>query len=107
MLRRAAPPLPDDGFSARVVTALPTTPQPAPTWPRTVFCVGGALLGVGFAFWQGVRLPDLKLGLVQFEGLAASSIQFFGDPLFAAAIVLTLASLLVAFRAELRDKLMS
>ena len=107
MLRRVTPALPDDGFSARMLAALPPAVESSGSRYRAAFCVGGALVGLGFALWRGVSLPDLKFGFSQIQALTVNSFSIFADPLFIAALGLTLLSLLVAFQAQLRDRLLS
>ena len=49
-LREALPPLTDDGFTGRVLMALPPPDQPALLTRRWVVCIGAAA-GIAFA-WQ-------------------------------------------------------
>src|SRR4051812_15601204 len=44
-----SPPLADDGFSDRVLAALP---QPPPRWRRATFITVGGAAGVVIAFWR-------------------------------------------------------
>ena len=50
-LREALPPLTDDGFTGRVLLALPPPAQPALLTRRWVVCILGAAAGIAFA-WQ-------------------------------------------------------
>jgi len=106
MLRRASPALPDNGFSARVLAALPPEAEATP-WRRIAFCVAGAAAGCGFALWQGVSWPELQADAAQFSAKLANAGSALDNPMFGAALVVTALSLLVAFRTELREKLRS
>ena len=107
LLRRAAPTLPDNGFSARVLAALPATEEQHAPWRRAVFCLVGAAAGCGLAFWRSGASPGLQSGLEQFGVNLADASLVFADPMVSAALVVTALSLLVAFRTELREKLLS
>ena len=107
LLRRAAPPLTDDGFSARVLAALPAAPEQRTSWRRSIFCLVGALAGCGFAFWRGLAASDWEAG---FERVATAFLNLgpaFADPLVGAALVVAVLSLGVAFWTELRENLRS
>ena len=106
MLRRAAPPLPDDGFSARVLAALPAPEAAAALWRRIAFCLAGAAAGYGFALWRGAAWPDLQLELEQFATALVNATSTLADPLLGAALVVTALSLLFAFQSELRERLL-
>jgi hypothetical protein len=107
LLRTAAPVLPDDGFPARVLAALPAAEAERIPWRRIAFCLVGAAAGCGFALWRGVSWPGLQSGLEQFAAALVNAGPALADPLLGAALVVTTLSLLFAFRAELREKLMS
>ena len=106
MLRSAAPNLPDDGFSTRVLAALPQAVEQRVSWRRALFCVVGAGVGVSLALWQGVSWPELQSGIERFATTLANAGPSLANPMFAAALVVTLLSLLVAFQSELREKLL-
>jgi hypothetical protein len=95
------PPLPDAGFSGRVLAALPP-PQRSQFSPRILVCLTGALAGVlvavGPAFAAGNpldRLPALDAALL------AAFLQLT-HPSTVLALGATIVSLLFAFRSELR-----
>ena len=107
MLRGAAPALPDDGFSARVLAALPAAEEQRTPWRRIAFCLGGAAAGCGVAFWRSGAGPGLQSSLEHFGVTMANACLVFTNPIVSAALVATALSLLVAFRTELREKLLS
>lgn len=107
MLRGATPPLPDAGFSTRVLAALPARAQPRVPWRRILFCLVGAAAGSGYALWRGVSGLDVETGADRLGNALANLGLSLSDPKFVAAMGVTLLSLAVAFRAELRDKLLS
>lgn len=103
-LRRSAAPLPDDGFSLRVMAALPprppaaAPPTPAPDRARMmVFLTGGvcgaivALGGMALKQGSGAVLTDSLRGLRE-------SLVVLADPRFALALGVALSSLLYVFR---------
>jgi len=51
LLRAAPPPIPDDGFTARVCAALPPREVPVPLRVRCLVLAGAALLGCAAACW--------------------------------------------------------
>jgi hypothetical protein len=62
-----AAPLPDAGFSARVIEALPRQRNRAFAWGQMAAPVAGALAGLAFALWQGARWSDLMSIAAQLE----------------------------------------
>jgi hypothetical protein len=109
MLRTAAPPLADRGFAARVLAALPPSEaEPTPiSWRRIGFGAAGAVAGCGFMLWRGVSWPDLQSQLGQFEAVLANAGPRLADPMLVTALVVTGASLVFAFRAEVRERWLS
>jgi hypothetical protein len=90
--------LPDDGFSARVLAALPPPQRdPSPVWGRITALTAGALAGLAVALWQGAHWSDLRSVATQL-GQATSPIS---DQLTDTGLVLVLAitagSLALAF----------
>src|SRR5471030_1048796 len=107
LLRRDLPALPDRGFSARVLAALPETEQPRRVWRRLVSCLIGAAAGAGFALWQGVSQPHFQSGAKQLSAALTAAGQALADPRIGAALVVALLSLLVASWNELRERLLA
>lgn len=94
----ALPVLPDDGFSRRVLTALPPPPNSV---PRTWFCLGGALIGlvvIANKAWpsgsSSARLPD-------FQATILTALTQLSVPAFGLALGITFLSLWFAFRERL------
>ena len=99
----ARPPLPDDGFTARVLGALPPAPAPAAN-RRRALVLAGTLAGAAvlWAHQDGWSLDSARLA-----DLAPACGDPFGAPAtpafaLALALVLTLASLLVVYRPRWR-----
>jgi hypothetical protein len=90
LLRESAgPPLPDDGFSARVLVSLPPRRKPR-HWFRSGFLAASALLGFAFAWMRsagnlgwGAMDNQLSAVLNAVPALLADPVEFF--------IVLTMA----------------
>lgn len=99
LLRRSQPVLPADGFSARVLAALPEkTSSPAPSRLRVVTCLVGAACGVLVAFAQGASFGGLDLAWHEMRDSLVTTSLFFGDSRLVIAFAVTVASLLFAFR---------
>jgi len=104
LLRTRPAALRDDGFSARVLAALP---PPAPTrpralWPRVVICTAGAIVG-GVVAWSQVDSWDLlQTGTTQFFSGALNSASALLDPalgtIVGIGLLVTAGSLVFAFR---------
>jgi len=60
-------PLPDNGFSARVLDALPRQQGRALRWGRIAAPIAGALAGLAFALWQGAHWSDLMSVVTQLD----------------------------------------
>ncbi len=99
LLRRDAslPPLADDGFSARVVAALP--PPRRRTWlsRRVVLCLAGALAGAAFSLRSGVEWPTTAQMLGRIGDAAFGASQFLANPVQFAIVVVVAASIAFAF----------
>ena len=93
LLRDAARPLPDDGFSRQVLAALPPRRQGIP-WRAIAYGVAGATV-----------LLALGVSLLRREGALTDLVHTLADPMFAGAAVATMFSLIVAFWADLRERL--
>ncbi|HXB01991.1 MAG TPA: hypothetical protein VNV15_04130 [Opitutaceae bacterium] len=60
-------PLPDAGFSARVLEGLPPQRDRVFLWGQITALATGALAGLAFALWQGASWSDLTSIVVQLE----------------------------------------
>jgi hypothetical protein len=97
----ALPVLPDDGFSRRVLTALPETVQRAHA-KRQLVCLGGALMGSAVA-WLGMQHPGSPPpDLTTLDTALTEAFTQLANPAVGWALALAAASLLFAFRRELR-----
>lgn len=104
LLRRHHPALPDDGFSRRVLAALPDERNPSSSRSRWIVCAIGAAVGLAVAA-GAARSPEawtaasgqLRIALSTTSGrLAETSPE---TPIgLALALVVTAASWLFAFR---------
>jgi hypothetical protein len=107
LLRNVAPPLRDEGFSSRVLAVLPPS---RPAWyltRRTVVLIAGTTAGLGFAILQGLSPSDVQSEIAHVTGAFASVNSHFSSAHVWIAVATALGSLVVAFRSELRDKLVS
>lgn len=89
------PPLPDHGFSGRVLAALPA---PKRSMQRAWFCLAGAFVGTGvaaFQLLQGGSLPALDAALLD-------SLEQLSQPATGIALGVTFVSLGYVFWPELR-----
>lgn len=60
-------PLPDAGFSARVLEGLPPQSNRSIEWGRITMLAAGALAGLAVALWQGASWSDLTSIVPQLE----------------------------------------
>lgn len=96
----AQPPLPDDGFSARVLTTLPPPKRRVPV--RLLVCVIGALAGAVV-----VAQPLLSAGhpldrLPALDNALLNTCDQLANPGFGIAVGVTLGTLLYVFWRDLR-----
>lgn len=97
LFREQAPALPDEGFSARVLAALPPpavpSASPAPErWPWFAY-FGGGLAGAGFAVSHVASSTDLGAGFSEFGRALASLAGVFAEPWLGLAFTLCAISL--------------
>lgn len=99
----ALPPLPDAGFSQRVLTALPAQPRRAGISPR-LFVIGlGAVAGMGFVAFKLLAGAPVELNLPAPEMETAALAQL-ADPKLHAALGVTVVTLAFAFWPDLRRR---
>jgi hypothetical protein len=101
MLLEGSPPLADNGFSARVMRALPPETQTFAPYARVVVCVLSALLGVVFVWAQGVSLESLTLAANRISEALTPAGASLGDSRIIFALAVTVLSLLYAFHRQL------
>lgn len=97
----ALPPLPDDGFTSRVVATLPV-PAARRFTQRTWFCVTGALVGLAVAALKIAAAPDFAVSVPAIAPDAALAMEQLADPRLLVAVAVTAASLMFAFRPKRR-----
>jgi hypothetical protein len=101
----ALPAIPDDGFSAQVMTALPPRSTPPSKATRQWFCTGGALAGIGVALAEMAGSADLPPNLATLEHELHRTLAQLATPAAGVAVVVTAASLLFVFWREIRIQL--
>lgn len=97
----ALPPLPDDGFTQRVLAVLPP-PARRQSTHRMWFCAGGALVGIIVAALGALRSDRLSDSLPALEDTIMAALAQLSVPACGLALGITLLSLWFAFRDRLR-----
>jgi len=95
------PSLPDDGFTQRVLTALPP-PARQQSARRLWFCVVGALVGIVVAALGAFSSGSLPAILPALDDTLIAALTQLSVPAFGLALGITLGSLWFAFRDRLR-----
>ncbi len=99
LLRRSATTLPDDGFSARVLAALPPPSQlAAPSDARWHVALAGGLAGTVFALGGVFLRPNLGTNLADSLVALGQSMSILADPMCLLAFGITALSLFYVFR---------
>jgi len=103
LLARVSPSLSDNGFSARVLAALPAKAA-AQTFPtRFAVCFIGALAGLALAWNKGVTPDALELAADQLRGSFTRVSPRLMDPAVLVAFAVASLSLLYAFKGDQRN----
>jgi hypothetical protein len=76
LLQQTSVPIADDGFSDRVLAALPAPPSAAPRLIPFVATATGGVIGVAYARWQGATTGELETA-----GRALAALARQGAPL--------------------------
>jgi hypothetical protein len=97
LLRRPAPLLPDNGFSPRVMAALPAPTGRGRFYLRCLVCAAGAMIGVLFVLACTPSWSDLTSSFEPMDSSIGSLIGILTDPMLALVMVVTTGSLLYAF----------
>ena len=93
----APTPLPDNGFSHRVLTSLPPRIPPARA-RRVICCVIGAAAGATFPLLAGPGLSQPTDGIAELNRAAQAVLVQFHNPTIALALVVSGLSLLYVFK---------
>jgi hypothetical protein len=103
LLRSTHTDLPDDGFTARVLAALPPpTPSAVPFLERPagrpIVLSIAALAGLALALWQGLSVETLRTLVPAVQQTTATASVSVTDPAFSIALFVTAASVLYAMK---------
>lgn len=101
LLAHAASPLPDDGFSARVLSALPakTSSRPfASSTARSVACAVGAFAGVALVWNHGVSPEAIAFASDQLRNSFTGALTGLAVSAISIALFTAGCSLLYAFK---------
>jgi hypothetical protein len=100
LFRTHVPSIPDDGFSARVLSALPP-PEAAVVrshrvrWPWAAY-IGGSLAGATFAVSRAGSWPDFITGVSQLTNALVVVVSTLSEPWLVLALILSALSLVIA-----------
>jgi len=94
------PPLPDDGFSLRVMATLPAPLVRRSTSfniQRAILCTLGALAGLAISWKYGLASLDFSEMMVHLNQSGAAIVSASSDPSWMAISVIVLCSVIYAF----------
>lgn len=99
LLRSQSAEIPDDGFSARVLAALPapaahSTPRAGARWPWLAYLVGGGA-GAAFAVSRASTWPNFLSGVEHLGRVSSAVLAALADPWLAVALTVTVLSIAV------------
>ena len=103
LLARPSPPLADDGFSLRVLSALPakSSASTLAVLPiRSILCTTAALAGLALAWQQGVSDETLEFAATQLRDAFSPTSPRFAEPAIVGALAVAGLSLLYAFKPQ-------
>ena len=94
LLRTAQPPLADDGFSTRVLAALPTTaPRESGRW---WWATAGGVAGAAVAITRGFSLGALRDSALDFQSSLAALAPVVDNAWVALAVLISVGALIYA-----------
>jgi hypothetical protein len=93
----AAVPLPDNGFSQRVLASLPPPASRAAGWRRLIFCIAGAAAGVVVPLLTDFGQPDPAISRVDLGRISQQALQPLADSNVLLAATVTGLCLLYVF----------
>lgn len=99
MLRKHAAAIPDDGFSARVLSALPSPSRAVARtfhlrWPWVAY-IGGGLGGTAFAISRAGSWSDFAAGLLQLTNTLNALFASLTEPWLVIALMLATLSVVI------------
>jgi hypothetical protein len=100
----ALPALPDDGFSHRVLTALPAPPRRAALSPRLLAIALGAVAGIGLAALKFATGAPVDFNLPAAGPEFADMLTQLADPKLHTALGVTVVSLAFVFWRDVRRR---
>lgn len=95
-----AAPLPDDGFSRRVLARLPPQADRAAATRRILLCLVGAVIGVVYAGAKGVSWSGLSADWSDFAPALDHNLEVLAEPSVLLALAVVAGSLLYVFGRE-------
>lgn len=96
------PALPDDGFSQRVLTALPAPQRPTGVSPRMLIIGMGAVAGVGFVAFKLLTAAPVEFILPAPDPETAAVLSQLTDPKLHTVLGVTVITLAFVFWRDLR-----
>ena len=103
--RATLAPLPDDGFSTRVLAALPPAARSMKPALRPWLCAAGAIVGCVLAASSGLTAPAAVDQVAALASALQTALTPLADPSFGLALVVTGVSLAFVYWRELTSKL--
>ena len=96
LLRQSSAPLPDDGFSTRVLAALPPRTAPRSSY-RLAWCLAGAVAGCAVAWFDSAAWANGAFTLPDLDQTFGNVGKVVSDPTFLLAVIIAGGSLILAF----------
>ncbi len=100
----ALPLLPDDGFSHRVLTALPAPVHQSRRAPRLLAILLGAAAGVGLAAFKFFTVAPVEFSLLPIGSEATDALAQLTDPKLHVALAVTVVTLAFVFWGDVRRR---
>lgn len=98
------PALPDNGFSHRVLTALPVPARCSRASPRRLAILLGAVVGTGLAAFKVFTVAPVEFSLSPIAPEATDALAQLADPKLHMALGVTIITLAFVFWRDLRQR---
>jgi hypothetical protein len=98
------PTLPDNGFSHRVLTALPTPARSSRLSPRLLAILLGAVVGTGLAVFKLLTVAPVEFTVSPMAPEAINALAQLADPKLHMALGVTIITLACVFWRDLRRR---